>query len=104
MEEYRTQAKDSKPLNRRFVHFIMRQLGSTELGAKGHEHRTCAQLASQIEVSHYELFERAYHWYHGCDFSNIDGDFRAYLLSGCDDVPYYVRQFAREWQPGLLSA
>ena len=86
------------------MHFIMRQLRSTEPDANVYEHRSCAELASQFEVSHYELFERAYHWYHGCEFSNIDGDFKDYLLSGCDDIPYYVRQFAREWQPGLLSA
>ena len=71
---------------------------------EGHDHRTCAELASRFEISHYEVFVRAYHWYHGRDFLAIDGDFKAYLLSGCDAVPPYVRQYVREWQPGSLSA
>ncbi len=104
MEEHKPRTNQPTFLNHRVVRFVMRQFGSTGYGAKAHEQHTCAALASHIEVSHYELFERAYSWYHGSDYSDIDEDFKDYLLSGCDDIPYYVRQFAREWRPGELAA
>jgi hypothetical protein len=104
MDSITRQSGLSKGFSRRFLLPKMRQPGSTERCTEGRDHRTCAELASQCEISHYEVFMRAHRWYHGCDFSTIDGDFKVYLLSGCDDVPHYVRQYAREWQPGLFSA
>ena len=64
----------------------------------------CSDLASHLEVSDYDIFVRANEWYHGYRTVTVDSDFKNYLLSGCDNVPYYVRQFTRNWQPSYLTA
>ena len=64
----------------------------------------CSDLASHLGVSDYDIFVRANEWYHGYRTVTVDSDFKNYLLSGCDNVPYYVRQFTRNWQPSYLTA
>ncbi len=104
MESYRRQSKQPKGLTRGCSQTKMRHLGSTGHGTKGLHKRSCAELALQCEVSHYEVLVRASRWYQGYDFSKVDGDFKTYLLSGCGNVPHYVRQYLHQWQPGLLLA
>ncbi len=66
--------------------------------------RTCADLAKMLELSEYDIFLKAYHWYYGFWSQNVDAAFKEYLLSGCETVPCYVRQFARHWHPATLLA
>lgn len=66
--------------------------------------RSCADIASELEVSDYEIFMRAYQWYFGNSPASIDKEFKDYLLSGCETLPFYVTQFLREWHPGTLVA
>ena len=66
--------------------------------------RSCAEVASMLGMSDYEVFIRAYEWYYGMSPESVDRAFKEYLLSGCECVPCYVRQFSRNWQLGLLEA
>lgn len=65
---------------------------------------SCSKLALELEVSDYDIFVRANEWYHGRNAISVDRDFKIYLLSGCNHIPYYVRKFLRDWQPSTLAA
>ena len=64
----------------------------------------CSKLALELDVSDYDIFVRANEWYHGRNAISVDRDFKIYLLSGCNQIPYYVRKFLRDWQPSTLAA
>lgn len=65
---------------------------------------TCVDLANELEISEHEVFLRAYRWYYGRSPITIRRDFKRYILSGCEEVPHYVRQFTRQWTRGELHA
>ena len=67
-------------------------------------HPTCVDLANELEISEHEVFIRAYRWYYGRSPISIRKEFKRYILSGCADVPHYVRQFTRHWTRGELHA
>ncbi|MEA3411539.1 MAG: hypothetical protein U9R74_08365 [Pseudomonadota bacterium] len=64
----------------------------------------CTTIAAELKISEYEVFRRAYLWYHGRIADNVESEFGRYLSSGCETLPYYVNQFVRYWLPGKLMA
>ena len=67
-------------------------------------HPTCVDLANELEISEHEVFIRAYRWYYGRSPITIRKEFKRYILSGCVEIPHYVRQFTRYWTRGELHA
>jgi len=63
----------------------------------------CEIIAAELEISEYEVFRRAYAWYYGHLTAEVESEFSAYLLSGCEHLPCYVNQFTRCWRPGELA-
>ena len=68
------------------------------------ERTTCLGLANDLEISEHEVFVRAYRWYYGHSPITVRKEFKRYLLSGCEEIPHYVRQFTRHWTCGELHA
>ena len=105
MDPIRQRTEDQKRSFYRLIFNLCRKnIGSMIDSQSTQVQRTCADMASYLGISDYEVFSRAYIWYYGSRCADIRSDFASYLLSGCDDVPVYVKQFTREWQPGLLAA